>query len=76
MSQDGALIDETVEGIGVFDAVGKKHRVPKKNLIAIVDKCRQLPLRTAVFKNKETGNLVVAFQIHDAARLMPKHKNR
>lgn len=76
LSKDGKLIDESVEGVGVFDAVGKKHRIPKKNLIAIVDECRQLPLRTAVYQNKETGNLVVAFKLHDTARLLPKHKNR
>jgi hypothetical protein len=76
LSDDGQLIDETVLKIGVFDAVGNKHRIPKKNLIAIVDKCRQLPLRTAVYQHKETGDRVVAFQVRDAARLMPKHRNR
>lgn len=62
---------EVIE-IGVMDALGKKHSISKADRNKIVGHCRALPLRTAVYRHKDTGNLVTAFQSADTARLVSK----
>lgn len=71
-SDEGELEDVPVEAVGVFDALGKKHRISKENLATLVRRCGELPLRTAVYKHKETGNVVVAFQVKDPGTIVPK----
>jgi len=71
-TDEGGLEEIPVEAVGVFDALGKKHRISKENLATLVRRCVGLPLRTALYKHNETGNVVVAFQVRDAATIVPK----
>jgi len=74
LSNDGRLSDLPVDAVGVFDGLGKKHRISRENLTTITARCRALPLRTAVYKHKEKGHLVVAFQVNDAATIVAKNQ--
>jgi hypothetical protein len=71
-AEEGGMKEVTVEAVGVFDALGKKHPIPNKNLVTLVRFCSELPLRTARYKHKETGNIVVAFQVKDTATIVLK----
>lgn len=64
------LLPVEVVSIGVYDALGKKHPIKKESLSKLVTSCRELPLRIGVFKHKETGNLVTAFQSKDQMMLI------
>ena len=68
----GGLKEIPIEAVGVYDALGKKHRISKENLATLVRWCGELPLRSALYKHKETGNVVVAFQVKDAGTIVPK----
>jgi hypothetical protein len=70
--KSGTLKPREVISIGVFDALGKEHPINKENVESLVESCRNLPLRVGVFKHKETGNLVTAFQIKDQAVKLKK----
>jgi len=72
-TETGELEGIEVEAVGVFDGLGKKHKISKEDLAKLVRRCNELPLRTALYKHKETGNVVVAFQVKDTATIV--HKN-
>ena len=74
LTSDGRLNDIVVDAVGVFDGIGKKHRISTANLTTITARCRALPLRTAVYKHKEKEHLVVAFQVNDAATIVSKNQ--
>ena len=70
--KDDEMVDQSVESVGVMDALGKKHRISEENLEQLLRRCRELPLRTAIYQHKETGNRVIAFQVKDQATLVTK----
>jgi hypothetical protein len=72
LTSEGRLKDLPVEAVGVFDGLGKKHRISAANLVTITAGCRGLPLRTGVYKHREKGHLVVAFQVRDVATIVSK----
>jgi hypothetical protein len=73
LTAEGALANIPVEAVGVLDGLGKKHRISADNLSRVVNKCAGLPVRTAVYKHKQTGNLVVAFHVKDASTMVSKN---
>jgi hypothetical protein len=70
--QDDQMVDQQVEAVGVFDALGKRHCISAKNLTALLGYCRGLPLRTWVYQHRETGDRVIAFQPKDEVILVTK----
>jgi hypothetical protein len=72
VTPERTLTGVPVEAVGVFDGLGKKHCITKANLTALVMKCTELPLRTALYAHRQTGSLVVAFQIRDAGTIVMK----
>lgn len=72
-TESGELAGIAVEAVGVFDALGKKHKISNENLAMLVRRCFELPLRTALYKHKDTGNVAVAFQAKDAATIVNKN---
>lgn len=71
-TKEGDLELTRVQAVGVFDALGKKHLISKENLASLVQQCGKWPLRTALFKHKESGNTVMAFQAKDRATILKK----
>ena len=63
-----------VISMGVFDALGKKHPISEERLGKFVKSCRELPLRIGVFKHKEKGHLITAFQIKDEFTIIQKQE--
>lgn len=71
-TSDRKLVGIPVEAVGVFDGLGKKHFISKNNLATLVQRCSELPLRTALYAHRETGNVVAAFQAKDNATIVMK----
>jgi hypothetical protein len=71
----GKLEGISVEAVGVFDGLGKKHRISRDTLEKLVRRCQELPLRTALYRHKETGHVIAAFQIKDAGTIVKKKDN-
>lgn len=71
-SEDPGQKDDTVLAAGVFDALGEKHNIRKESLSELVRTCRELPLRAKLYRHKETGNIITAFQSKDNARFLRK----
>ena len=61
---------------GVIDALGKRHNIKKKNLLDLYNLYSQLSLRYGVFKNKSTGNYIIAHQAQDKIKLVKKSSKR
>ena len=72
ITSEGGLANIPIEAVGVLDGLGKKHRLSNDNLKRLIDKCRVLPVRTSIYKHKETGNLIVAFRVKDACSIVSK----
>lgn len=72
LSLEGSLENETVQAVGILDGLGKKHAISPDNLVALIDKCTTLPVRTSVYRHKQTGNKVVAFQVRDPSTMVSK----
>jgi hypothetical protein len=71
-TESEGLIDIPVEAVGVYDALAKKHRISRGNLATLVRWCAELPVRTSLFRHKDTGNVVVAFKAKDPATIVRK----
>jgi hypothetical protein len=71
-SKEGVLMHIPVEAVGVFDGLGKKYQISTENLTTLLCGYGGLPVRTAVYKHKQTGNFVVAFPVADAATIDSK----
>jgi hypothetical protein len=69
---DNLLQPIDVLSFGVLDALGKKHRVRQPMFDKVIAGCKALPLRIGVFRHKETGNMVTAFQVVDLGILINK----
>ena len=67
-----SLEAENVVAVGVMDGLGKKHNISSDNLAKLANRCATLPVRTAVFRHKQTGNAVVAFQVRDPSTMVSK----
>ncbi len=61
-----------MEAVGVFDGLRKKHCITKSNLMALVIKYTELPLRSVLYAHRQTGRLVEAFHIRDAGTIVMK----
>ena len=66
------LIDDELISAGAFDGLGKKHKINKKRLSLLNKKINELPLRRGIYKNKKRGNVVIAFQAKDKAKIIKK----
>jgi hypothetical protein len=74
---DEARLDDTpVLAIGVLDALGRRHALSRTACEELVRNCRELPLRTALYKSKTTGEYVAAFQTRQLVRLAIKNQRK
>ncbi len=64
--------DDIVLVAGVFDALGKKHKIQRDNLRELIKKLRDLPVRKKLFRQEKTGALITAFQSKDYGRIINK----
>ena len=58
-----------VVSAGVYDELGKQHRLPKKPFYSLIKEIGSLPLRVGKYKHKETGDLVEAFYVPKRDRI-------
>jgi phage gp29-like protein len=64
---------ETKE-FGILDALGKRHPISQSNLKELSEKSNSLPTNKKNYENKETGEIVQAFQVKDPASITSKIK--
>ena len=68
----GTIRSERVLALGVVDAIGKMHRVRRKNLQDLASRCEDLPMRTVLTKHAGTGDTLVGFQVKDDGHIVSK----
>lgn len=63
------LDDVNVVRLGVLDALGRVHAVDPTHVAELSQRCNALPSNKREYRNRETGEVVKAFQVKDKAVL-------
>jgi hypothetical protein len=67
------LDDVEVVRLGVIDALGRIHEIDRSQVAQLVHRSNTLPSNRREYRDRETGNIVKAFQVKDKAILTRKN---